>query len=330
MNSHVNCDPIHRLAQQLSHRESRSGASIAESLGVSRTAVWKHVETLRDLGIEVDAVAGQGYRLREPLELLDSESILSELGADSRSLLDQLHVLGAVDSTNDWLQARAPGSRHARAVVAEQQLAGKGRRGRSWVSPFGRNIYLSLAWRFELGVAEVACLPLVVAIAACEALESAGVAGVMIKWPNDLVLNGAKLGGCLVEVQGDAAGPCLAIMGVGINVRMGPAGGQAIDQPWTEAVSVDPGISRNRLAGQLLHSLLHQIIDFASNGFASFDEAWNARDVLRGRPVTVSQPGQCHHGIARGISPLGGLLLQSSAGVAEYRAGEVSIRQKEL
>lgn len=318
------------LLQQLSHVETRSGASIADAMGVSRTAVWKHVKTLRQMGIVVDAVAGQGYRLREPVELLEPGIIRKQLGDVATALIRHLHVLGTVDSTNDRLQALDSDSRHASAVLAEMQLSGRGRRGQPWVSPFARNIYLSLGWRFEAGVASLGCLPLVVAIAACEALERSGVGGVRIKWPNDLLLDGAKLGGCLVEVQGDAAGPCLAIVGIGINVRMGPGLADEIDQPWTDAASANPGVSRNLLAGSLVDALLARINQFAENGFDSFHDAWEARDALQGRAVVVSSASFKAEGLALGISRAGGLRLQSASGVAEYTSGEVSIRQKDL
>lgn len=330
MKDPANSDPVHRLALQLSHKEMRSGASIAEALGYSRTAVWKHVESLRKRGIEVDAVAGQGYRLREPLEFLDESSVHQHLDTRSRSLLKQLKILGTVSSTNDWLQSLDRESQHACALLAEHQSSGKGRRGRSWVSPFARNLYLSLGWRFDLAVADLACLPLVVAIAACEALDACEVPGVRIKWPNDLLLNGAKLGGCLVEVHGDAAGPCLAIVGIGVNVRMNRGLAGEIDQPWTDAASVNPEISRNRLAGHLLNCLLRNISVFAESGFDPFVNAWKDRDAVAGSQVVVSQAGRWHEGIAIGISREGGLMLQSPTGVAEYRAGEISIRQKDL
>jgi len=235
-----------RLVNSLSAGESRSGETIAAELGCSRTAVWKHIESLRELGVGVEAVAGLGYRLAEPIELLDRQRITAGLSAGAQRDLASFQIISTVDSTNAELQRMPAAEQHACAVLAERQTSGRGRRGRHWYSPFARNIYLSLGWRFDTGVGELGCLPLVVALAAGEALRLAGVTGHAIKWPNDILLNGRKLGGCLVEVQGDASGPCSAVMGVGINVNMpqSTAGTNMIDQPWTDVGSQVPWVSR--------------------------------------------------------------------------------------
>ncbi len=198
------------LAGFLSSTETRSGQSIAAELGCSRTAVWKQVGALRALGVGIDAVPGQGYRLREALELLDRERILAAMGA-SRAALGNVRVLATCDSTNDVVRKLGRDEAHGAAVLAERQTAGRGRHGRRWHSPFARNLYLSLGWIFERGVAELGGLPLVVALAATRAIRGAGLRAQGVKWPNDLVVDGRKLGGCLVEIQGDANGPCRAV-----------------------------------------------------------------------------------------------------------------------
>ncbi len=319
-----------KLASFLSASETRSGEAIALKLGCSRTTVWKHIKALRMQGILVDAVAGQGYKLQEPLELLDKELICSQLGARAKRNLRDLVLLPGTDSSNSWLQARPATEQPGVAVLAEYQTAGRGRRGQQWVSPFGRNIYASLGWAFECGVGELACLPLLVALSACDALERVGLKGHAIKWPNDILLNGYKIGGCLVEVQGDVNGPCLAVMGIGINVRMPESapGASSIDQPWTDVSSHVPEISRNQLAGLLLDSLLNRLEVLASNGFSSFHADWKLRDALAGSEVDLRLPGSTLKGIALGISARGGLMLQTERGVGEYLAGEVSIIKK--
>lgn len=317
-----------RLAGFLSTSETRSGEAIAEELGCSRTAVWKHVESLRARGVEVDAIAGKGYRLREPLELLDEAAIRAALSPSAADRLAEIAVLPTVDSTNTWLASRESSRQAGVAVLAECQTAGRGRRGQSWVSPFARNIYLSLGWRFEAGAGELGSLPLVLALSACEALEAAGLRGHAVKWPNDLRLDGKKLGGCLVEVQGDLGGPCIAVLGVGINVRMPAASGEAIDQPWTDVSRQVRDVSRNRLAAALLNALVANLQKFPVEGFGPFAEHWAQRDELAGRDVEFHAPSGVVRGTARGISARGGLLLQSGENMQEYLSGEVRTVRK--
>lgn len=309
---------------------SRSGADIAATLGCSRTAVWKQIQALRRMGVPVSALAGQGYRLEEPLELLDRALIEGGIPQRLRSRLNGLEIVHSVHSTNAELAARPPGRQHAVALLAERQTAGRGRRGRAWFSPLARNVYLSLAWRFETGIADLSPLPLLLALAASEALEAAGLDDHRIKWPNDLLLDGRKLGGCLAEVQGDAAGPCLAVLGIGLNVRMPAAtpGADAIDQPWTDVASHLPEVSRNRLAAGLVAALLDHLDRFERQGFEPFLESWSQRDDLASRTIRVRHPGGPIDGVARGVSPRGGLIVETPAGRRELHAGEVSVRAR--
>lgn len=316
-----------RLAGLLTDRDFSSGQAIAAALGCTRAAVWKQVEALRGLGIGIEAAAGKGYRLLEPIEMLNKAAILRACGTDASALLNDLVVLAETPSTNDAVLGLEPGLRHGAVVLAELQSAGRGRRDRSWYSPFARNIYLSLGWRFESGLKALSCLPLVVAIAAANAIEQAGLNGLGIKWPNDLLLDGNKLAGCLVEVQGDLNGPCLAVMGIGVNLRMrGEPGAGIIDQPWTDMASQVPGVSRNGLAGNMLGALLTSLGIFQAQGFGPFLDDWQRLDCLAGYPVTVHRGDERLNGIARGVSPQGGLLLQRSGAVEELLAGEVTLR----
>jgi BirA family biotin operon repressor/biotin-[acetyl-CoA-carboxylase] ligase len=319
-----------KLISFLSQRESRSGEAIATELGCSRTAVWKHINGLRTLGVEIDAIAGQGYRLKEPLELLQPELILPGLSESTKRQLSSLNILTGTESTNSWLQAKAPGEQHGVVVFSEHQSSGRGRRGQEWVSPFGRNIYLSIGWAFEVGVGELACLPLLVALACCDALDKVGLTGHSIKWPNDILIEGRKLGGCLVEVQGDVSGPCQAVLGIGLNVRMPQSapGADSIDQPWTDVFSYVPDISRNKLAAILLDSVMNRLGIFANKGFLPFHNEWKTRDALAGQEVRLSIGQTSLSGVALGISDKGGLMLQTEKGVKEYFAGEVSISDK--
>jgi len=322
---------IQRLAGYLSVNETRSGEAIAHELGCSRTAVWKHVESLRALGIDIDAVAGRGYRLREPLELLDSAVILAGLDPAVREKLRDLSIESSLDSTNSAVRRLALEDQHAAIVLAEHQSGGRGRRGRQWHSPYARNIYLSIGWKLENSLPELGCLSLVVALATARALSRAGLDGHMVKWPNDLMLDGRKLCGCLVEVQGDAQGPCHAVLGVGINVHM-PASvlTAAIDQPWTDVHSRLPDCSRNTLAILLLEEMVRGLDLFAGVGFAPFRDTWKQWDGLQGQTIEVDAGKSMLRGKAVGISESGALLLDTGNEVLSLYSGEVSLRKTEI
>lgn len=312
------------LARQLSHDEWRSGEAMAAAMGCTRAAVWKQVDVLRGLGIEILAQRGHGYRLVEPLELLDRDAVLAACGKAAAGLTS-LELLAEAGSTNDEILSLPAGRRHGCAVLAEQQTRGRGRHGRHWYSPFARNIYLSLGWRFDTGLRDLAALPLVVAIAASRALHAAGLRGPRIKWPNDLLLNGAKLGGCLVEIQGDVNGPCLAVLGMGVNVRMaGSQQARDIDQPWTDVASHLQEVSRNALAGGLLAELLDASAHFQREGFASFHTEWNRLDAIAGQRVTLHRGDDKLYGTAMGVNAQGALRLNNGTKVCEFTAGEVT------
>jgi len=269
--------------------------------------------------------------LTEPLEMLDKNLIRAQLDQHSKSLLSDLVLLATTDSTNSWIRAQPRPEQPGLAVFAEYQSAGRGRRGQRWVSPSGRNIYLSIGWKFESGAAELGCLPLVLALGACDALEQAGLRGHGVKWPNDLWLDHKKLGGCLVEIQGDTGGPCAAVMGVGINVCMPTSTPETgdIDQAWTDVASRVPDISRNLLAAKLLNSIIRGLDQFTQHGFEPFTDEWKSRDLLSGEHVELKQADKSISGQCLGISRGGGLLIQGPQAVGEYMSGEVSNVKKE-
>lgn len=274
-----------------------------------------------------------------PGAALSAESIRQALTPSARALLRALTVLDATDSTNAVLLRLEPGRRHAHAVLAESQTRGRGRRQREWHSPPGGNIYLSLGWRFSVAPAHLATLPLVTAVCACRALERAGLQDHGIKWPNDILVGGSKLAGILVETQSAASRDLLAVIGVGLNVRMPePPWGMpaaSIDRPWTDLASQLPpgrrGISRNALSALLLDELLPGLERYAIDGFAPFRQAWDQRDLLAGRRVGIEGNGPNPSGTARsgtvlGIDDSGGLSVDlDKYGVQVLHAADVSI-----
>lgn len=312
------------MLETLADGQFHSGEHLGAALGISRAAVWKHIRRLQDEGTLVECVRGKGYRLLHPLPPLRRERITGLLSAPARALIRELEVHDCVPSTNSL--ALAVGH-HGYACLAEQQTGGRGRRGRHWVSPRGKNIYLSLVYEFVRGTAALDGLSLAVGLALVEALEDEGVSAVELKWPNDLVWQGRKLAGILLELSGDAAGPCQVVAGIGINVHMTAEEGSGIDQPWMSLDEVcGRTLDRNRLAAACLNRLAPTLGEFESGGFGPLQARWQARDLLLGREVVLMLGDRRFAGIARGVDHRGQLVLETPLGVQCFSAGEVSVR----
>ncbi|GAB3288491.1 bifunctional biotin--[acetyl-CoA-carboxylase] ligase/biotin operon repressor BirA [Parahaliea aestuarii] len=317
------------ILPMLADGEFHSGQALAEALGVSRTAVWKQLNRLEELGLELESVRGLGYRIPGGLELLDDAVIRSALSVPAQSLLGELRLQDSLDSTNaEALRRIEAGAARGLVCSAEQQTAGRGRRGRAWVSPYARNIYLSVTWEFSQGAAALEGLSLAVGVAAARALEKLGVPAVQLKWPNDLLANRAKLGGILLEMAGDVAGACQVVVGVGLNVRMPDIAASAIDQAWTDIATLcgDSPPGRNALLSALLNELLPLLAEFEGTGFAAWREAWMQRDAYADTPVVVRSADRQVAGVARGVDERGALQLETTVGVQSLFGGELSLR----
>lgn len=309
-----------------------SGDVLAREAGLTRAAVWKRIDALRDAGIAVDAVPRRGYRLQQSLDLLDGDAIRAQLSDAARAQLASLQVAWSLDSTNSELLRQDTPVRGCAVLLAERQTGGRGRRGRAWTSPLAAHVYLSVARRFEGGLARLGGLSLVAGIAVCEALRALGHAGVALKWPNDLVVTDAgglrKLGGLLVEGGGEGAGAARAVIGLGLNVRM-PAGAAAgIDQPWTDlaSMSAQPP-SRDAVVALLLSRLLPALQQFDADGLAPFLPRYAALDALAGRDLQVHEGGSAWPAHALGIAGDGALRVLDADGRERHvHAGDVSVR----
>ncbi|MBB3170169.1 bifunctional biotin--[acetyl-CoA-carboxylase] ligase/biotin operon repressor BirA [Simiduia aestuariiviva] len=316
------------LLPVLADGEFHSGEALGALLGVSRTAVWKQLQKLEALGLAVESIKGRGYRLSRPLDLLSVPEVLAATSESARAQL-QLRLLLQTDSTNvQAMQVAEGGAAHGLVVLAEQQVAGRGRRGRQWVSPFGANIYLSLVWRFAGGAAALSGLSLAVGVACARALRSAGLVAVGLKWPNDLLVDGRKLGGILLEMTGDPAGECQVVIGIGLNVQMGDAEAEAIEQPWTSLRREGLSVSRSTVVGLLLEQLVAVLTQFGREGFTSLRQEWSALDIYRDAPVTLLSVSQSVAGVARGVDDGGALLLETDDGIQTFHGGEVSVRSR--
>jgi BirA family biotin operon repressor/biotin-[acetyl-CoA-carboxylase] ligase len=307
-----------------------SGEDLAEHLAVSRAAVWKGVERLRALGISVLSEARRGYRLAQRVDLLDGGVIRQSVSLERAGNLRTVTVHFAVDSTNTrLLDAAPPPFGTADVCLAEIQSAGRGRRGRRWVSPFGGSIALSVAWTFRDSVRQLPALSLAVGVAAARALARIGAAGIRLKWPNDLWLNDRKMGGVLIELRAEAGGPAFVVIGIGINVRLGEADRRDLESTGTAVAALADACpsppTRNLTAGVLLDELLSMLIDFERNGFAPYREEWLRLDALRDRPAEVLLGGLVVAGTARGVDEEGALVLEAADRSQKFVSGEVSL-----
>ena len=325
-----------RTARALGDGRFHSGARLAERFGVSRTAVWRAIEALAALGLEVQAVRGKGYRLAAPVEWLDPAAVRGAVPPAARALVGAVAVHDETDSTNQrLLEAGAPIPGRVAACLAECQRGGRGRRGRHWESPPGAGIWLSASWLFERQPAGLSALGLAAGLAARRALLAAGVPGVGLKWPNDLVHGDRKLGGLLVELRAESNGPAFVVVGVGVNWRLPAAARAAVRAAGgldptdvaglcAEAECERPG--RNAVAGALIGELAALLASYARTGFAPWRDEWPTADALAGRFVRVDFGGTELRGRASGVDADGALLVETGSCLRRVIAGDVSVR----
>lgn len=304
-----------------------SGDALARAEGVTRAAMWKRIEGLRQAGVAVLARPGHGYALAQPLDLLDADAISAALPSPLRARLASLDVAWSLDSTNAELLRRPAPAHGAAVLLAERQSGGRGRRGRRWVSPLAANIYLSVSRQFGGGLARLGGLSLVAGVACAEALQVLGIDGVRLKWPNDLLLDGRKLGGLLVEGGGEHGGPARAVIGLGLNVRMPEAQAADIDQPWSDLSGLAAPPSRNAVVAGVLARLLPALDCFDADGLAPFLPRFAAVDALYGRDIAIlAADGSRQHGKALGVAADGALRVEVDGHERCLHSGEVSVR----
>ncbi len=318
-----------KILTLLANGEFHSGTALAEALGVSRSAICKQLNGLSVLGLQHSAVSGKGYRLDKPLELLEHSKIVSVLSEQNKPLISALEIHDSLNSTNTYLvehsQRNAPSGY---VCFAEHQTAGKGRRGRQWVSPYGSNLYLSILWRFQQGgMAATAGLSLAIGVAVIRALQASGFNEVGLKWPNDIYYQGKKLGGILIEVSGEADGPCSAVIGLGLNLFLPEAEAQTITQAWTDLtkISGEKVLRRNALAGAVLNQMLIILNGYETLGLQGCLEEWRRYDCLKGQSATLFIGQQHIQGTVEGVDDNGLLLIKKQEGTVQaYASGEVS------
>ncbi|WJG08839.1 bifunctional biotin--[acetyl-CoA-carboxylase] ligase/biotin operon repressor BirA [Aliiglaciecola sp. LCG003] len=311
------------LLQRLADGNFHSGETLGQELGVSRSAVSKHVKALTDLGLDIFSVTGKGYRLAKPLSLLKHSEIIANLTPNYSA---QINVLNVIDSTNQYLKELSLKPSNGYVCLAEAQTAGRGRHGRTWVSPYGASIYMSMFWSFPGGYQAIGGLSLAVGIAVVNALTKLGVADCQLKWPNDIYLKGKKLAGILVEVEGQMGAACDCIIGIGLNIDL-PEHQITIDQPWTDLAKATGGeFDRNFLAANIIDELTTSLRQFEQQGLLPVIAEWKKLDFFADQAVTLTIGNKKLTGICRGIDKDGALLLEHNGEVRPFHGGEISVR----
>lgn len=320
---------MEKLLALLSDGEFHSGEALGETLEMTRAAVWKKLKLLEELGLRVDSVRGKGYRLGTGIELLDNKKIEACIEDDVRPKV-AVHTCLQTGSTNDLVKDVAVPGR-LNFCLAEYQASGRGRRGRTWVNPFGSTISLSALWRVGEGTASLEGLSLAVGLAILKALEACGGSQLRLKWPNDILWKSPqgykKLCGILLEVHGDPTGECEVIIGIGINIALSKEQLENIGQPAADLQQVcNQVVSRNQVAGSMINVLSHMLEVYGRGGFGLFRDEWQRHDAFIGQTITLNASGRKVTGTAKGVDAQGGLLLETPSGLMTFNGGEVSLR----
>jgi BirA family biotin operon repressor/biotin-[acetyl-CoA-carboxylase] ligase len=314
---------LNQLLHLLADGQFHSGTDLGQHLNMSRAAVWKQLKGVEALGVKLHRVRGRGYRISGGLDLLDVEAIQRQLPVLDPIFNVQLHM--SIPSTNQTLmQRQQQQSIHAEVVLAEVQTSGRGRLGRQWQSPFGQNVALSLGWNFAGGASALEGLSLVVGVSLAQALADLGVHQVQLKWPNDVLVGGKKLAGILLEMRGDATGPCHVVIGIGLNVHL--THDDAIDQPWVSLTQLGYTLSRNDIVAQILLRLNRHLHQFVRHGFSAVRDEWQKCHYYQDQPVQLLLAGKSVEGVCRGVDLVGALMVEHGGIVKAYSGGEISLR----
>lgn len=318
---------LRKILDLLADGQFHSGEELGLLLGVSRAAVWKHLQKLEGLGIKLLSVKGRGYCINGGLDLLDLKKITVLVHS---SLPLKWNIFPQIDSTNSYLMRHENPA--LQVCLSESQSAGRGRRGRVWVSPFAQNIYCSIGWGFEGGVAALEGLSLAIGLVIVRALQHYGITGLELKWPNDVLYQNQKLAGVLIEIAGDPAGYCQVVVGVGINVAMGEDQDNAISQPWIDLRSIFaqqglPPTSRNQLVATLIDEMVLVLNGYETAGFSGYCAEWQSLNAHDGQMVELRNGNIVCSGICVGVSEVGALVLETAQGREMFHGGEISLRR---
>ncbi len=306
-----------------------SGEQLASKFDLSRSAISNHIKSLMKLGIDIYSVKGRGYKLSQPLELLDENKIRTFLPVDSNKQPNFIDVRNVVTSTNDVVKQllnEETSLKSGFCCLSEAQTAGRGRRGRKWISPFGSSLYFTMVWHFNSGYQAMAGLSVMVGVTVNKTLAEMGIPGCKLKWPNDVYYDFKKVAGILIEVEGQVSATVSSIIGIGLNIQL-PNNIEGIDQAYTDLNAIaGNNISRNELAAKLMSNLWLALEMFEQQGLGPFLNDWKKADLFYNKPIQLVSSNHKTEGICRGIDETGALLLEINHKVQAFHGGEISVR----
>lgn len=322
--------PIFPLLRLLADGRFHSYADLRQELGLSSINLSEVLDELTMAGLEFARETAAGCKLITPFCPLDAAQIEHHLG--DRAQMFSLEVVDQTGSTNQDLRQRARnGAASGLVCIAETQTAGRGRRGRKWLSAPGGTLTFSLLWNFASGPGELSGLPLAVGVSILRSLEALSLRGVQLKWPNDMLWQHRKLGGILIDTATSAGSTVSAVIGIGLNLRLPKTVVQQIDQPAADLESAGLQIGRNELLARLLCDLGDVLDEFSRNGFGALRAQWELSHAYQDKMVTVEMnDGVYLTGKAIGVDESGALLLQTAVGKRVIHSGELSLRAADM
>lgn len=328
--SEMQLNIIRFLSDGLCH----SGNELGLQCNVSRTAIWKQIKQLMELGIPIQCLYHQGYQLRTPIQLLNESIIRHYLTTQQFEHPIDFHLFTTIDSTNRFLK-ELPSHNIMQVCCAEMQTAGRGRFNRHWYSPFGENIYFSSRWQFNGDLSQLSGLSLVISLAILETLKNTSVQEeIYVKWPNDILWNTKKLCGNLIEVIAESHGHMDVIIGIGLNVNSctnlfeGTPKSNLPEKPWCSLFEITGhALDRNLIIANLILQLNKHITLFMQEGFGAFIKKWHQVDYLQGKMITVSHTTGLVNGFAKGVNEIGQLILTDEQDKTHYlSSGDTSLQ----
>ena len=317
------------ILRLLSDGQFHSGVQLAEVLGVSRTTISNRIAQWNTQGVVIDSVTGKGYRLHSPIQWLNKEQVWSKISSSVQQHISSFDVLQFVSSTNDVV-AKNLAQQHQSGIICitEMQGAGRGRRGREWLSPPAGNFYGSVGWIFNDGFSVIEGLSLAVGVAIIKAVESVGANDLELKWPNDVLHQEKKLAGILIEMTGEVGGACQVVVGVGVNLQLPEVIKQQITQPVTDLYSIcGHAVDRQKLTAAIISEIISLLSDYDKTGFSKWQNEWLRYDAFKNKPILITGMQDPLHGIAKGVDEHGNLLLETEGEMMKVYGGEVSLRQ---
>lgn len=320
-----------KLLRLMADGQFHSGEELGTNLNISRSAVWKLVHSLEKFGLDVYSVKGKGYRLSKGFELLEKQKLIANISPAQLKKRITLRTFNEINSTNQYLLERSIEEDISGTIVlGEYQSEGRGRRGSHWLSPFGAGLNLSIGWRFDNPVDSLTLLSMTAAVAVIHTLNRLDIPGAGVKWPNDIYCQGRKLGGILIEMRGESAGPCVVVIGVGINIALPDSVISSANQVWIDLASIkSPTPSKNTLAAILISELVQFLDSYNQETVNNILNVWRQHDCFKDKIVTLTLPNKSVRGCVSGIDDNGALLLSVNNKIQKFTAGEIKTGPRE-